>query len=440
MTHHLLIETSLIEMIVEDWFGEVPAMVCKELSTTTIPIPLSMIRRKLESIPFKLLKESLFVLVHHNIIILTNAFAPHITSTPLYALDAKSVYSRLSYSLLLKKYSYNERLIEFIKNGRLPYNSDDRNDNLLLRKGILERIQCSKAEYLRISAVRVEQISQETFMLGEVRKTNGYFSEKVFEILLEERGGGGGGGELTFKEIGSRADFGDLQVRTTGQTGEAALKVLLDSMCQTFSFLKRRMKTGSVGAGGSRLESSFYIDWNACMEWIKEVKLILHAQEMHGAPSARIVKNLLEKGIVEEKILSKTLLMTGKDVRERLYLMMEDSLVQLQEVPRTAAADHAPSRTLYLWAVSSPRRLPFSLRRSTLNMLHNLLLKRKDELYKNSAIITKCSRTDVIEDPSLLTVQEQEDADRLDKRIYSIDQSVMDIANDFNIWASSNKV
>lgn len=425
----------MIEMIVEDWFGQVPAMVCKELSTTTIPIPLSVIRKKLEIIPFKLLKESVFVLAHHNIIILTNAYAPHIT--PLYALDVKSVYSRLSYPLLLKKYSYNERLIEFIKNGRLPYNSDDNNDNLLLRKGILERIQCSKAEYLRISAARVEQISQETFLLDEVKKTNGSFSEKVFEILLE---GSGGGGELTVKEIGSRADFGDLEVRTTGQTGDAALKVLLDSLCQNFSFLKRRMKTGSAGAGGSRLESSFYIDWNVCLEWIKEVKLILHAQEMHGAPSARIVKNLLEKGIVEEKILSKTLLMTGKDVRERLYLMMEDSLVQLQEVPRTAAADHAPSRTLYLWAISSPRRLPSSLRRSTLNMLHNLLLKRKDELQKNSAIITKCSRTDVIEDPSLLTVQEQEDADRLDKRIYSIDQSVMDIANDFNIWASSNKV
>jgi hypothetical protein len=37
------------------------------------------------------------------------------------------------------------------------------------------------------------------------------------------------------------------------------------------------------------------------------------------------------------------------ETRERLYKMLSCEFVHLQEVPRTA--DHAPSRTFYLWSV-----------------------------------------------------------------------------------------
>lgn len=350
---------------------------------------------------------------------------------PLYSLNYDSIYSRLSYPLMLKKFSYNVRLIEFIKFGRLEY--DPSTDDFLLKKGILERINTSSSAYFRICTAKLERLSQETFILGEIKKSHGLPSSKVIEILLEEEDG-----EFSCKDIFSKADFSYLEVKTTNIVGIAALKVLLDSLCQNFSFLKRKMKAGN-SINAPRVDSLFYIDWKCCLSLIKEMKLVSLCMEMHGAPSARIIKNLLEKGMMEEKIISKTLLMTGKDVRERLYLMLEDSLVQLQEVPRTAAADHAPSRTLYLWTVASSRRLPLSLRRNYQIYLHNLLLKRKDELLKNSSLLLKCSRTDVIQDPSLLNIQEQEDIETLNRRLYSIDQSLMDISISFNIW-SSNKV
>jgi len=110
-----------------------------------------------------------------------------------------------------------------------------------------------------------------------------------------------------------------------------------------------------------------------------------------------------------------------KEVRERLYKMLAQNYVQLQEVPKSN--DHAPQRTFYLWNVN-------------LLEVKNLLLS---EIYKTIINIQlrlrfefDTSKDVIAKPPSTLTDQEKQQvarlqrvADRLEASILHLDQSLM---------------
>lgn len=71
-----------------------------------------------------------------------------------------------------------------------------------------------------------------------------------------------------------------------------------------------------------------------------------------GAPSARIVRLLLEKRQLEQKTIGELALLPSHDARRRLYALLQERLVQVQEVPKRA--DHNPAFTFFCWSVDVP--------------------------------------------------------------------------------------
>jgi DNA-directed RNA polymerase III subunit RPC3 len=94
-------------------------------------------------------------------------------------------------------------------------------------------------------------------------------------------------------------------------------------------------------------------------------------RERHGDDGVRILRLLLNTGKMDEKQvsihfifvffsqtisdllptqqISKVAMMSPKDVRPLLSAMSAESLISIQEVPKSA--DRNPTRTFYLWSV-----------------------------------------------------------------------------------------
>jgi len=96
-----------------------------------------------------------------------------------------------------------------------------------------------------------------------------------------------------------------------------------------------------------------------------------------------------------------------KDVRPLLVAMSSDSLISMQEVPKSA--DRNPTRTVYLWYADPQKAYATAL--STLyKTLGNILARRRAESEGGelTAVLEKCERSDVSQDESLLTRLERE--------------------------------
>ncbi|KAH9951267.1 RNA polymerase III subunit RPC82-domain-containing protein [Amylocystis lapponica] len=132
------------------------------------------------------------------------------------------------------------------------------------------------------------------------------------------------------------------------------------------------------------------------------------ARERHGDDGVRIVRLLLDTGKMDEKQISKIGMMTNKDVRPLLSALSADSLVSLQEVPKSA--DRNPTRTFYLWYVDLQKAYSVILGRMY-KTLYNIALRRQAEEEEPGvkAVLEKRQRSDVSQDEErLLTRNERE--------------------------------
>ncbi|MCO5574253.1 hypothetical protein L7F22_028035 [Adiantum nelumboides] len=74
--------------------------------------------------------------------------------------------------------------------------------------------------------------------------------------------------------------------------------------------------------------------------------------QRYGKETCRIFRLLCMKGQLEQKQISDIALVALTETRDRLYKLLKEEYLQLQEVSK--AADHAPSKTIYLWRVNYP--------------------------------------------------------------------------------------
>lgn len=72
-------------------------------------------------------------------------------------------------------------------------------------------------------------------------------------------------------------------------------------------------------------------------------------RERFGDEGCRIFRLLLLKRQLEQKHVADSAMLPVKETRELLYRMFRAEYLELQEVAKTA--DHAPSRTFFLWRV-----------------------------------------------------------------------------------------
>ncbi|KAJ6547130.1 RNA polymerase III subunit RPC82-domain-containing protein [Mycena capillaripes] len=120
-------------------------------------------------------------------------------------------------------------------------------------------------------------------------------------------------------------------------------------------------------------------------------------RERHGAEGVRILRLLLDTGKMDEKQISKVVMIPGKDVRPLLALMSAESLISSQEVPKSA--DRNPSRMFYLWHVDLQKAYSVILG-NLYKTLYNIGLRRQAEEEEPlvKAVLEKRERSDVSQD------------------------------------------
>lgn len=143
---------------------------------------------------------------------------------------------------------------------------------------------------------------------------------------------------------------------------------------------------------GDQAGGQFFVDLAESKRHLLTHFILAQVQARFGQPSARILRILLAKKYLEERNIAKMAMLSSKEARERLYVLLQHGFVHLQEVPKTA--DHAPSRTIYLWTVPLDR-LKFTSTERLLKTLVNIAERVQHERSKYRTLIQKTERSDV---------------------------------------------
>ncbi|KAH9946259.1 uncharacterized protein BXZ73DRAFT_86425 [Epithele typhae] len=159
-----------------------------------------------------------------------------------------------------------------------------------------------------------------------------------------------------------------------------------------------------VSMNGSKVQVEFEIIARRLRRRVLEAV----ARERHGDEGVRIIRLLLDTGMMDEKQISKVGMMAPKDVRPLLALMSAECLVSLQEVPKSA--DRNPTRMFYLWTVDLQKAYNVLLG-NMYKVLYNIAARREGEEDEPvlKSVLEKRQRSDVSQDEErLLTRNERE--------------------------------
>ncbi|RDB21019.1 DNA-directed RNA polymerase III subunit RPC3 [Hypsizygus marmoreus] len=158
-----------------------------------------------------------------------------------------------------------------------------------------------------------------------------------------------------------------------------------------------------VSFGSSKVQVEFEIVGRRLRRRVLEAV----TRERHGVRGLRILRLLLDTGKLDEKQVSKVVMMAPKDVRPVLAALAADSLISTQEVPKSA--DRNPTRTYYLWYVDLHKAYSVILG-NLYKTLYNVGMRRRAEMEANEvkAVLEKRERSDVSQDESLLSRLERD--------------------------------
>ncbi|KAI0048205.1 hypothetical protein FA95DRAFT_1582316 [Auriscalpium vulgare] len=155
--------------------------------------------------------------------------------------------------------------------------------------------------------------------------------------------------------------------------------------------------------GGSKV----YVEFGIIGTRLRRRVLEAVTRERHGDDGVRVLRLLLDTGKVDEKQISKIAMIAPKDTRPLLAAMSAESLISIQEVPKSA--DRNPTRTFYLWYVDLAKASSVLLV-NLYKTLYNTEMRKRAEKDESEikAVLEKRERTDVSQDESLLTRNERE--------------------------------
>jgi len=177
-------------------------------------------------------------------------------------------------------------------------------------------------------------------------------------------------------------------------------------------------------------------DTNACTSYcvnmrrvvdlirMKEVEAVV--RERFGGQACRIFRLLLLKRQLEQKQIAEMAMLPIKDTRELLYKLFKAEYVQVQEVARTA--DHAPSRTYYLWHINLMqvveqigRELYVIASNVRVRLMHELSKEYEVLAFLENAQVGKLSAASTIS----LTKCQRENLERVRKIASALESSLM---------------
>ncbi|KAF7311638.1 RNA polymerase III subunit C3 [Mycena kentingensis (nom. inval.)] len=154
--------------------------------------------------------------------------------------------------------------------------------------------------------------------------------------------------------------------------------------------------TGRANAFISFRSPKVQVEFETICRRLRRRVLELVTKERHGAEGLRILRLLLNTGKMDEKQISKIVMIPPNQVRPLLATMSAESLISTQEVPKSA--DRNPARMFYLWHVDSTKALSVILG-NVYKTLYNIGVRRQTEKEDGmlKAVLEKRERSDVSE-------------------------------------------
>ena len=449
-------------------------------------------------LPPKSVREALFILIHHSLV-LFNPSVPN-SSVVFYRLDVEAVLARLSYGHVVARVADKismesaNILLEIIVSGRLnastilsSSSSSSKNLKDLLSEGLVEVVTTEMCQFsyeasdvnscengnkrkldeetlfptLKKSKIELsggvnsKTTSNDIYVRFKAKESalKFYFTEKLVETVTRRlnRTAGlvieailnlgssdwcGVGGEndnlINFNTFQlSQKLPKDLEFSNESSSPASPLLQYLQLLAQNFDYIQVQ---SSLGA------NAFTFNFSKALRHLRLGLIESFIRARFGLPSGRIFKILLSKQMFEERQIAKVAMITSKEVRERLYALLKLGLVQLQEVPKSA--DHAPSRTIFLWSVperanyASPSKSALfrTFSSKTITGLINLrdlsLLERR----KNAQLLEKVERSDVASNLDLLNLAEKKQLADLKKTLKVLNVKIDQVYSEFVIF------
>jgi DNA-directed RNA polymerase III subunit RPC3 len=146
-------------------------------------------------------------------------------------------------------------------------------------------------------------------------------------------------------------------------------------------------KIGDFGNG------AYYIDFKKASYWLSIAHIESYIRERHGSRSLRLFKVIMEKNQLEQKQIEDFSMMPSKESKELIYNMLNDGLLTLTELSKTA--DHASANTIYLFHVDV-NKIAVRLLANSYKAMYNLMLKRERLNTDNKRLFEKYKKVNAI--------------------------------------------
>ncbi|KAF8503747.1 hypothetical protein F5888DRAFT_1897599 [Russula emetica] len=182
---------------------------------------------------------------------------------------------------------------------------------------------------------------------------------------------------------------------------------LVKAYLSMLAFVDNPTPAGKAASFVSFIGSKVYVEFEIITTRLRRRVLEAVTRERHGDEGVRVLRLLLDCGKADEKQVSKLAMIAPKDVRPLLSAMSTESLISIQEVPKSA--DRNPTRMFYLWYVDLSKACSVLLG-NLYKTLYNINVRKQAETEEASvkAVLEKRERSDVSQDEGLLTRNERE--------------------------------
>ncbi|EIM82477.1 uncharacterized protein STEHIDRAFT_171381 [Stereum hirsutum FP-91666 SS1] len=194
---------------------------------------------------------------------------------------------------------------------------------------------------------------------------------------------------------------------TSSSSSSKKTITLLQNFLGMLSFADNPTAAGRAASFVSFSGSKLFVEFETVGKRLRRRVLEAVTRERHGEDGVRVLRLLMDTGKVDEKQISKVAMMAPKDCRPLLSAMSAESLISIQEVPKSA--DRNPTRTFYLWYVDQQKAysvLLLNLYKTLYNISLRKLAESEEPLVK--AVLAKRERKDVSQDEGLLTRNERD--------------------------------
>ncbi|CAM9459227.1 unnamed protein product [Ectocarpus fasciculatus] len=178
--------------------------------------------------------------------------------------------------------------------------------------------------------------------------------------------------------------------------------------------------------GSDTQNPRYVVNMAKMVQYIRSNLVKCTARDRYGKETSRIMEILLQNKYLDQQQVGEMAMIPPSDARERLYRLLRDRMVSVQEVPKRA--DRNPNTTFYLWTIKHDQVAQVVLE-SLYKAMLNMRLRRKfvysnDKACMHLFIHDAAARLSNDAEKERLD-QVRRSLDRLDTALLRLDENLM---------------